>query len=151
MTDQEIFTCIKDYFDSFPYNQMLGIQIEHICTGRVDVVLPMQRTLIGNHLQNILHGGSIASVLDVAAAAVAMINMLQCRRPANLTDFDKKIRNLATIDMRVDFLRPGTGSRFLATASILRQGSKLGVVRADLRNEEGQIIAAGTLTYWVGE
>lgn len=150
MTDQEVFAGIKNYFNEFPYNGLLGIEIEHICTQKAVIALPMEHKLIGNHLQKILHGGAIASVLDVAAAAMAMTRMFHHRRPSNFSEFEGNIRNLATIDMRVDFLRPGTSSRFVATARVLRQGSKLGVIRADLCNEDGQLVAAGTLTYWVG-
>lgn len=49
-TDQEVFVCIKNYFDDFPYNGMLGMKIEGICSEKVIIALPMERKLIGNHL-----------------------------------------------------------------------------------------------------
>jgi hypothetical protein len=45
---------------------------------------------------------------------------------------------------------PGRGNEFIATAHIIRAGSKVAVARMELHNEEGTHIAFGTGTYLVG-
>ena len=55
-----------------------------------------------------------------------------------------------TIDLRVDYLRPGLGKHFAATGSILRTGKKVSVTRMELHNDKGILIAVGTGTYVVG-
>ncbi|MFM5687316.1 thioesterase family protein, partial [Aeromonas caviae] len=62
----------------------------------------------------------------------------------------ERFARLGTIDLRVDYLRPGRGNEFIATAHIIRAGSKVAVARMELHNEEGTHIAFGTGTYLVG-
>ena len=62
----------------------------------------------------------------------------------------ERFARLGTIDLRVDYLRPGRGTEFIATAHIIRAGSKVAVARMELHNEEGTHIAFGTGTYLVG-
>ncbi|MGS3186527.1 thioesterase family protein, partial [Aeromonas taiwanensis] len=62
----------------------------------------------------------------------------------------ERFSRLGTIDLRVDYLRPGRGNEFIATAHIIRAGSKVTVARMELHNEEGTHIAFGTGTYLVG-
>lgn len=56
---------------------------------------------------------------------------------------------LGTIDLRVDFLRPGSGKHFETTGYVLRAGSRVAVTRTEMRNDEARIIAVGTGTYIV--
>jgi uncharacterized protein (TIGR00369 family) len=62
----------------------------------------------------------------------------------------EKFGRVTTIDLRVDFLRPGLGSVFTATAFPLRLGNKVAVSRIELTNEKGELIAVGTGSYTVG-
>ena len=55
-----------------------------------------------------------------------------------------------TIDLNVDYLRPGKGKHFIAYGNILRVGNKVGVVHTELRNEKDKLIATGTGTYLIG-
>ena len=57
---------------------------------------------------------------------------------------------VGTIDMRVDYLRPGRGKYFIGTGYVLRVGKKIAVTRMDLHNEQEVLIATGTGTYNVG-
>lgn len=58
-----------------------------------------------------------------------------------------RLMRLGTIDMRVDYLAPGRGDHFEASASLLRVGKKVFVTRMELRNDRNDLIAAGTATY----
>jgi uncharacterized protein (TIGR00369 family) len=62
----------------------------------------------------------------------------------------QSLSRLSTIDLRTDFLRPGRGEKFIATAKIIRSGSKVVVARMEMHNEKGDHIAFGTGTYMVG-
>ena len=62
----------------------------------------------------------------------------------------QRLQKLGTIDIRIDFLRPGRGNSFTATAQVIRKGKKVAVTRMELHNEEGLEIALGTATYLVG-
>ena len=62
----------------------------------------------------------------------------------------QRLSRMGTIDLRVDYLRPGRGERFTATSSLLRAGNKVAVARVELHNEEQLYIASATATYMVG-
>ena len=91
-----------------------------------------------------------ASLLDVAGGmivAASCIDELEDFSPSYLKE---RFSRLGTIDLRIDYLRPGRGNEFIATAHIIRAGSKVAVARMELHNEEGTHIAFGTGTYLVG-
>jgi uncharacterized protein (TIGR00369 family) len=62
----------------------------------------------------------------------------------------EKLGKMSTIDIRTDYLRPGRGQQFIATAQVIRSGNKVCVCRMELHNEQGIHIALGTGTYLVG-
>jgi len=54
------------------------------------------------------------------------------------------------VDLRIDYLRPGAGNEFTATAWVIRAGNKFAVTRMELHNEKNDLIAVGTGTYAMG-
>jgi len=60
-----------------------------------------------------------------------------------------RFATLATIDLRVDYLRQGIGERFTASSEIVRLGKRVGVTRSSLINNEGTLIATGNASYIV--
>ena len=62
----------------------------------------------------------------------------------------QRLSRMGTIDLRVDYLRPGRGERFTATSTLLRAGNKVAVARVELHNEAQVYIASATATYMVG-
>ena len=57
---------------------------------------------------------------------------------------------IGTIDLRVDYLRPGVGEWYDASAVVLRTGARVAVTRMEMRNDADKLIAVGTGTYTVG-
>ncbi|WP_204279023.1 thioesterase family protein, partial [Klebsiella aerogenes] len=64
-----------------------------------------QDKLVGNIAQRILHGGMIASVLDVSAGLVCVGNALTRLAPISQEQLEQKLAKMGTIDLRVDYLR----------------------------------------------
>ena len=65
----------------------------------------------------------------------------------------ERIRMLAkigTIDLRVDYLRPGRGAYFTAAGRLLRTGNKVAVTRMSFHNDADELQAVGTGTYLCG-
>lgn len=146
-TNEELYAAIAQFFTRIPFNQQLGIQIETLCRQQTLMRMPMRPELVGNFVQGILHGGAIATLLDVAGGAMALIGA--CERLTDLPTAERMARlaRLGTIDLRIDYLRPGRGKSFIASAVPLREGNKVAVVRSELHNDEGVLIAVGTGTY----
>lgn len=139
-----------NFMEQIPFNQHIGLKVHKFDGDEVAFKIEMRNELVGNWLQGILHGGVIASALDVAGGTVALVGAYAQRKDMPKEERMKSLSKLGTIDMRVDYLRPGKGKEFFATASILRIGSKVAVTRMEFKNEEGDLIAVGTGTYMCG-
>jgi uncharacterized protein (TIGR00369 family) len=109
----------------------------------------MRPELIGHFTHQRLHGGVISATLDAVAglAVMAAIGARHMDEPvdARLLRFIK----LGTIDLRVDYLRPATGPRFTAQASVLRLGSRVASTRMEFLDSEGKLLSTGAAAYIV--
>lgn len=136
--------------EKMPFNKLLGIKIESLHLHEVRLRIDMREELIGNFVHGILHGGVIASVLDVAGGMIAIANAFSTKQQLTEAERMQGIDKSGTIDMRIDYLRPGRGQYFIATAQVLRCGRKVSVTRMELHNDENVLIAVGTGSYIVG-
>ncbi len=136
--------------NSMPFGQLVGLDINRLECGKVEIVVAWNDQLMGNPFHKILHGGVTATMLDTVGGLTAILYAVNNKDFSSKDDFLSKLRNLGTIDMRVDYLRPGKGKQFIATAEVIRKGNKVAVCRMELHNEEGTHIAFGTGTYLVG-
>ncbi|MCX8958985.1 thioesterase family protein [Erwinia psidii] len=137
------------FVNGMPFNRQLGLQLKTLEPDYAELRFANQPSLVGNAAQQILHGGVIASVLDVAAGLVCVNNALL--RHAGMTEAElrQRLSRMGTIDLRVDYLRPGRGEQFIATSSLLRGGNKVAVARVELHNDVAVYIASATATYLV--
>jgi len=151
MEQSIIFQQIADFWtNDMPFNQLLGLKITHFNCQESEIRFKWQDKLIGNPIQKILHGGVTASALDLAGGVVAAANIIDQLDDLSPESIQQSLRKLGTIDLRTDFLRPGRGKEFFATAKIIRSGNKVAVARMELHNEKNDHIAFGTGTYMVG-
>ncbi len=133
-----------------PFNKVLGLRVESLDMESVSLKIDMKEELIGNPVKGILHGGVISAVLDVTGGITAAMGVLEKVADRPLEEMGKRLLNVGSIDLRIDFLRPGLGTYFLATGSLMRTGQKVAVIRMQLHNDQDRLIAVGTGTYTVG-
>jgi uncharacterized protein (TIGR00369 family) len=151
MTQEESFQQLAHYWSqAMPFNKLLGLEVTKFDSQESEVSITWHDKLIGNPEQRILHGGVTASALDLVGGVVAAANMLSQLPELTPEIIAQSLSRLSTIDLRTDFLRPGRGEKFVATAKIIRSGSKVAVARMEMHNEKGDHIAFGTGTYMVG-
>jgi uncharacterized protein (TIGR00369 family) len=144
---------IRSYYLEFlPFNKVLGIDIDLLDydTGEAHVRFPMKPDLIGNSAAGILHGGVTAAVIDLTGGLSALISCVKSHETDSPERLYKRLTTSATIDMRVDYLRPGKGTAFVCQSRILRAGARIVVARIDLFNDRERAIATGTGTYLIG-
>ena len=127
------------------FNKVLGLKVESFDLEAPKLRFDMRPELVGNPAWQILHGGVISATLDVAGGFAIMLSLAS---DAEITV--AKFPNMGTIDLRVDYLRPGRGKHFTATARIVRKGSRIAVTHMELHNDEGELIATGGAAYVVG-
>ncbi len=139
-----------DFMQKIPFNRHVGLEIDGFDSEKTVFKLKMSDELVGNWLQGILHGGVIATALDVAGGTAALVAAYARLGDAPKEEKMRSLAKLGTIDMRVDYLRPGKGKEFFASATVLRIGSKVAVTRMEFKNENDDLIAVGTGTYMCG-
>lgn len=132
------------------FNRVLGLTVLSLDPKRPRVRFEMRPDLIGNFVHGQLHGGVICSALDVVAGFAIMLRMAKDKPQDTVAAQLGQMRRLGTIDLRIDFLRPGKGAWFAATAQVLRMGSRVASVRMELENDAGELIAIGAASFMVG-
>jgi len=110
----------------------------------------MRDNLVGNLIFRTLHGGVIASMLDALGGHAVFLQVFKQVKGQPEEKQIKRVSKIGSIDLRIDYLRPGTGENFVAVGTTLRTGNKVAVIRTELHNEEKKLIAVGTGTYTVG-
>ena len=136
--------------EDMPFNKFLGVKLVSLDIGDVCVRIDMKEELVGNSARGILHGGVISSVLDLTGGVTAMTEILKQMSGRSIEEIANRCTKAGTIDLRVDYLRPGEGQYFLARASILHAGRRLAVARSEFRNDSDLLIAVGMGTYMIG-
>ena len=148
--DEKLLFAIKEIFDEkIPFNKILGLRVESLQFDRVKVKFEMDSDLIGNYMRGTLHGGVISSVVDVTGGLSAYMGILQKMSGKSPEAKLEKFGRLGTIDLRVDFLRPGLGRTFTSTGYNLRIGNRVVVTRIEVHNDADDLIAVGTGSYVV--
>jgi uncharacterized protein (TIGR00369 family) len=149
MTSEELRVLVIDFFNTkMPFNQLLGLTVSSLPPEQIKIKLAWDDKLMGNPVHKILHGGVTAAILDtVGSLAVLMHGIDKLIDEDAVTDFYRQLPNNGTLDMRVDYLRPGKGDEFIACAKVIRRGKKIAVCKMDLHNQDEIHIATGTGTY----
>ncbi|MCK8046604.1 thioesterase family protein [Shewanella sp. 1CM18E] len=148
---QQTLRRVAEIFDQYiPFHNLLGMDIKRYDMQGVEIEVKMKPELIGNIHQQILHGGVTATVLDVVGGLTAFSGLVASRDDWTLEELEQRIKTLGTIDLRIDYLRPGRGEIFTGTGTVIRAGNRVSVSRMELHNEKGDHIAFGTGTYMVG-
>jgi len=91
----------------------------------------MRPELMGNFSRGNLHGGVIYSVLDVTGVMVALTGISNKMEKQSFEEISEKFSKIGTIDLRVDYLRPGFGKFLVSKGIILRTENKLSVTRME--------------------
>ena len=112
MNKQLVFDKLAHYWThDMPFNQLLGFRITRFDATESELRFHWQDKLIGNPMQQILHGGVTASALDLIGGVVAAANIIDQLEQLSDQAVMQSLTKLGTIDLRTDYLRPGRGTR----------------------------------------
>ncbi len=106
---------------AMPFAAALGMRCD-VRGDEMTAVLPFQEKLIGNIAIRALHGGAIASFLELTA-------MLQVFLVSD------KPRPPKPINLTIDYLRQGHAKDLYARAHVLKMGRRMASVRAEAWQE----------------
>jgi len=135
--------------DRIVFNHLLGLKITLLEPQRVTGRIDMRRELVGHFAYNRIHGGVISAGLD-AMAGLAVMAALGARHmdepvPQRLARFAR----IGTIDLRIDYLRPGISEHFELRAEVMRIGSRVASTRMEFLGADGTLFSTGTAAYIV--
>ncbi len=131
------------------FNQTLGLKIVSVKPGDVRATVAMRPELVGHFSYGRLHGGVISAVLDAMGGLALMVGIAGQHPHDNTLQVMHRFIKMATIDLRVDYLRPGLGACFTATAEVLQLGARLGRTQMRLLDDDGRLLATGAAAYTV--
>jgi uncharacterized protein (TIGR00369 family) len=138
------------YAHDLPFNRLLGIFDVSVGATGGQMRFGMHDDLIGNVFHQTLHGGVISAVLDAVGGLTASAGLAPRATGLAESACRAMLARVGTIDLRVDYLRPGRGQDFIARGRIMRAGRKVAVVRMEMVNDTDLLVAVGTGTYMIG-
>ena len=105
--------------EHIPFNRFLGMKLKDVRKGFATIELPFRDELVGDPFKPALHGGGI-SALAATVGGCAVFTVIE---PG---------ARCSTIDLRVDYLRPGRLELLQARAEIIRVGGRVAVSKIDV-------------------
>ena len=121
-------------FEQAPYSRGLGVRIELAAPQQARIRIPFKDEIANPG--RALHGGVMASAIDIAGALAAWSGI------DNRPDLET-----GTLDLSVNYLAAAIGEDIVANADVLRRGKEIVYSAVDVRNDAGKRIASGLVTY----
>ncbi|MGE0487489.1 MAG: PaaI family thioesterase [Gammaproteobacteria bacterium] len=103
MTAEELSDFLNRPENRSPHGSLLGLEIVHAGDARATVRMNYAPALAGDPASGVLHGGVVTTLLD-SASGLAVFAALPRPMP------------IATLDLRIDYLRPATRGLALTAA-----------------------------------
>ena len=137
------------YEEKIVFNKTLGLKLLSITPEEVVARIDMKPELVGHYGYNRIHGGVISAVLDAIGSAAVMAALAAKHLHEAPAQRLMRFTKLGTIDLRVDYLRPGIGEYFIIHAQALRVGSRVGSSRMEFRGPDSTLMSTGVAAYIV--
>ncbi len=106
---------------SVPYMRFLGMSAE-LAGDEMTAILPFAPHLVGNVMLPALHGGVLGAFLEMTALAQLSVREPQRRMPK-------------TIDVTIEYLRPGRALTTYARADVRKLGRRIANVHVEAWQE----------------
>ena len=150
MTPELALELVRPIAGGMPFNRVLGVTLEVMNATGATMELPHRAELANNPATGILHGGVVSAVLDVVGGLSALSAIVFDRDLDTIESILGLFSTFGTVDLRVDYLRPGMGERFISSGTVMRSGRRIAVVRTEFHNQDETLLATGTATYITG-
>ena len=148
--EPEFIAGLRQIFEEkIPFNHLLGLKITRLEPAAVAARIDMRPDLVGHFAYNRLHGGVISAGLDSMGGLAVMAAIAARHMDDTPMQRLQRFSRLGTIDLRVDYLRPGIGKEFLLTAKVIRLGSRVANTQMEFLSTDGELLSTGTAAYIV--
>jgi len=125
---------VVDIIGRSPYAQQLGIHVEAVGEGHVRARLPFapRNVTVGDQV----HGGALASLVDVAATAAAWCTAKLPEKPRG-----------TTISFQIQFLSGARSEEVVVDARVVQRGNQITIVEVDGKGADGRGVVKALVTY----
>jgi len=148
--EEEFVTGLKKVFEEMiVFNRVLGLKITSLKSNLVRGRIDMKPELVGHFSFNRLHGGVISAGLDAMGGLAAMAAIGARHMDETPLQRLQRFSKLGTIDLRVDYLRPGIGEWFELRAQVMRLGSRVASTRMEFLGADGKLLSTAAGAYIV--
>jgi uncharacterized protein (TIGR00369 family) len=131
---KDTFEFVRDNIAQTPFHQWLLPRLMAVdeIAGSVTIHLSVRPELCRIAGRPEVHGGVIAALVDITGHA---------------TIAAKLHHTVATIDLRVDYLRLAGGTELRAVGTIVKVGRTIGIVDIRMTDDQDRIVAIGRAAY----
>lgn len=131
---QDLRESIFSLLNNSPFYRHLGMEVLEMGEGRAKLRLEVRDE--HKNLYGIVHGGVLAALLD-STCSIAVGTLLGEGEAA------------VTLDQRINFISNVSGGVLYGEGKALHKGRYTGVGQGEVRDEEGNLVAAGMTTVFV--
>jgi uncharacterized protein (TIGR00369 family) len=128
---EDIGKQILGLLNASPFYRHLGMEVIEAGEGRARLRLPIKNDL--KNLYGILHGGVIAALLD-SSCSIAVGSLMG------------RDEGAVTLDQRINYISNVSEGVLFGEGKAIHKGRYTGVGQAEVRDEEGNLVAIGITT-----
>lgn len=138
MTGQELEPAradvLKQQFEGSPFSRKLGVEAVRFEQDRAVLRLPYSEA--NTTVADVVHGGAILTLADIAATAAAWTGVPNALEYRGIT-----------VDLSLMFIAAGRAQALTADARVVRRGGTLTFLEVTVTDEGAEIVAKALATY----
>lgn len=128
---------LTQFVPSSPFVRLLGIELVDVGTDRAVVRLPFREDLVT--IADVVHGGALASLIDMAAVSAAWAD-----------DAEPSSMEGATVSLDVSYVAAARGQDLTAVGVVSKRGRNLVFVDVRVTEPDERLVATGSAVVALG-
>lgn len=122
--------------EQIPIHKLLGVELLEISEGYAKVRVPFTEVVLGDVVRRRWHGGILATIMDSVGSLTG------------LSHYSSPQDKMATIDMRVDYLKGAEAAPIIVEGNVVRLGKRILVTKMQVWDEQQEhLLAEGKAVY----